>query len=88
MSKEDAQLDRLLDGTVAQLRKARSSEAEQRQAIRDYLAKGDELDLSPTELWDYFDISSPSLPEQADYSDQECERAHVLFEQEAESKFG
>ena len=82
-----AALDRLLDGTVEQLRLARGDLPRQREAIRVYLSEGSAADRSPSELWDYFDISTPGLPELAGYDAAEVERAVELFREESDQFF-
>jgi hypothetical protein len=77
---DDLDIDSFLEKHVAQFRAARADTAKLAQAINAYLDEGEELELSPHELRDYFDISSPGLLESAGFSDSEIERGGELFE--------
>ena len=82
-----AALDRLLDETVERLRLARGDLPRQRAAIRGYLSEGSAAGRSPLEFWDYFDISSPGLPESAGYDAAEIEGAAELFREGSDRFF-
>ncbi|MEM1034509.1 MAG: hypothetical protein AAGN82_29495 [Myxococcota bacterium] len=82
---EAQEIDRMLARFVFGLRRAcigRSQIDENLavDAIQAYLTTGGELGCSPLELRDYFDISTPSLPEQAGYSKTLERKVAALYE--------
>jgi len=81
------EIDRLLQETVARLASAKGDEGRVAQAIRQYLSEGSSLHMSPTELWDYFAISTPGLPEEAGFDAAETERAVEVFSMLADEAF-
>jgi hypothetical protein len=85
---EDDPVDTLLINAVSWLSAARGNAAKVEAAIERYLKEGDALDLSPYELRDYFDISSPTLPEQAQYSQEEQEAASAIFTRVSRRRYG
>ena len=87
-SDEPDSVDTLLANAVIWLSEARGDPAKVEAAIARYLEEGDALELSPYELRDYFDISSPSLPEQADYSPEEQEAAAEIFTRVSKKRYG
>jgi hypothetical protein len=44
--------------------------------------------MSPYDLWDFFAISSPSIPEQAGYGGYECDKMVAVFERMSKERFG
>jgi hypothetical protein len=85
---EDDPVDTLLINAVSWLSAARGDATKVETAIERYLKEGDALDLSPYELRDYFDISSPTLPEQAQYSQEEQAAASALFTRVSRKRYG
>jgi hypothetical protein len=79
---------RLVDETVARLRSADGDREKIESAIRRYIERGDKLGASPLDLWDYFAISSPGIPEKAGYCGVECEQMEAVFERLSKEKFG
>lgn len=69
----------LVDETVSLLQAARGDAFKTEQAIRQYLERGSSDLQSPYVLWDYFAISSPSMPRRAGYDDYEEYQAIELF---------
>ena len=49
-------------------------------AIRRYLTRGSKLGMSPMVLWDYFAVSSPTIPEHAGYCGYDAEKVIARFE--------
>ncbi|MFN0057764.1 MAG: hypothetical protein ACKVX7_04840 [Planctomycetota bacterium] len=88
MDPEEQQLDEFLNRIVDQLRRARGNSAEIRAVIGAYLEEGDSLEMSPLELQDYFDISSPGLAEQAGYGQAGQAEASLFFGQVSEQRYG
>ncbi len=76
---EEQQIDNLLIDSVADLKAAAGNERALLGAIKRYCKRGEAIQLSPMELWDYFAISSPSLPEQAGYSGNMLENMEQMF---------
>jgi hypothetical protein len=87
-AKEDADLHRFLAKHTRSFRKARGDEKKLRVAITRYLEEGNARHMSPLELRDHFDISSPGLLEKAGLNEQECERGAKIFEEVAAKLFG
>ena len=85
---EDDPVDALLSNAASWLIKARGDAAKVEAAIERYLKEGEALELSPYELRDYFDISSPTLPEQAQYSRKEQEEASAIFTRVSRKRYG
>jgi hypothetical protein len=84
------EIERLLSETVAALAAARTAgdEAQIVEAIRRYVTAGDAVRMPSLELWDYFAISHPGLPEQAGLAPDEVERADKLLEAITDQFFG
>jgi hypothetical protein len=78
----------LCDETVAGLKKAAGDQDQIEAAIRRYIDRGDRLGMSPYDLWDFFAISSPSIPEQAGYGGYECDKMVAVFERMSKERFG
>jgi hypothetical protein len=77
----------LVDDTVARLRNAEGDREKVESAIRRYLNQGYKYVMSPFILWDYFAISSPGIPEQADYCGCEAEQMVAIFGRLSKEKF-
>ena len=69
----------LVDETVSLLRVTRGDALKTEQAIRQFLERGVSDLQSPYVLWDYFAISSPSMPRRAGYNEHEEAQAIELF---------
>lgn len=78
---------RLIDDTISRLRAAAGDQEGIESALRRYIDQGDRMKMSPMELWDYFAISSPSIPEKAGYCGYDVERMNALFERLMVEKF-
>jgi hypothetical protein len=78
----------LVDHTVARLRSADGDREKIEAAIRWYIERGDELEMSPMILWDYFAISSPGIPEKAGYCGYESEQMVAVFDRLSKDRFG
>ena len=85
---EWAKFRRLVDDTVARLRAANGDREKVEAAIRRFLDQGDRCGMSPAVLWDYFAVSSPSIPEKAGYCGYECEKMVEVFGRVSTAKFG
>jgi hypothetical protein len=48
---------------------------------------GSALHLSPFDLWDYFAISSPGIPEKAGFDEPQSQRAVEMFSALADELF-
>ena len=81
-------IDDLLARMVARLRDAHGNPAKVKSAIEQYLQEGDALEMSPLELRDYFDISSPGLPETAGFTSSESNEASELFDEVGSARYG
>ena len=77
---EQKELDEFLDNTISALRAAAGDMGRIEEAIRDYCQRGRELEMSPMELWDYFTISYPGLPQQAGYDQEQIDQIDQRFE--------
>jgi hypothetical protein len=77
-----------VDETVARLRSAEGDRETIESAIRRYIDRGDKLGMSPLDLWDYFAISSPGIPQRAGLCGAECEQMVAIFERMTKEKFG
>ena len=75
-----AKFDKLVDDTVARLKAADGDREGIEAAIRRYIGRGDKLGASPYDLWDFFAISSPGIPERAGYCPAECEQIVMVFD--------
>ena len=83
-----AKFRRLVDDIVARLKAADGDREGIEAAIRRYIERGDKLGASPYDLWDFFAISSPPIPERAGYSGAECEQMVAVFERLSKERFG
>ncbi len=79
--------DDLLSKAIDRFRDARGSREKIKKAIEQYLEEGDAIEMSPLELRDYFDISSPGLPEKAGFSLQELDEASELFTEVSSARY-
>ena len=79
---------RLRDDTVARLKAAGGDRERIESAIRRYVDRGTKLGASPYDLWDYFAISSPGIPERAGYCGYECQQMVAVFERLTKERFG
>src|SRR5688572_18450893 len=78
---EWARFRRLVDDTVARLKAVEA-------AIRRFIERGDRCGMSPLTLWDYFAISTPSIPARAGYCGVECEQMVEVFDRPPRERFG
>jgi hypothetical protein len=78
----------LRDETVARLRAADGDCENIESAILRYIERGDKLGASPYDLWDFFAISSPGIPERAGYCGNECEQMVAIFDRLSKQRFG
>jgi hypothetical protein len=74
-------LERLQDETVAGLKAANGQTDPLRPVIMSYLKRGYELGLSPSELTDFFCVSTPSIVEAAGYTDTSGDSVVSLFDE-------
>ena len=79
---------RLRDNTVTRLQAAGGDRERIESAIRRYIERGDKLGASPYDLWDYFAISAPGIPERAGYCGYECEQMLAVFKRLSGERFG
>jgi hypothetical protein len=79
---------RLRDDTVARLRAAEGDLERVEAALRRYIARGERLGASPYDLWDFFAISSPGIPERAAYCGHEREQMVGLFDRLTKERYG
>jgi hypothetical protein len=84
---EWAKFRRLCDDTVARLKAADGNREQIESAIRRYVERGDKLGASPLDLWDFFGISSPNIPERAGYCGFEAEQIVAIFERLSKERF-
>jgi hypothetical protein len=80
-------MTRFLSRTVNALKAARKDPGKLEAAITKYLEEGDAIGCSPSELWDYFGISTPSLPAKAHFTKREDDHAAKLFEQLSTARY-
>ena len=59
-----------------------------RAAIEAYLEEGDAREMSPLELRDQYDISSPGLAEDAGYTEEEQASARRTYDAVANARYG
>jgi hypothetical protein len=83
-----AKFRRLCDDTVARLRAADGDRERIESAIRHYIERGDKLGASPYDLWDFFAISAPGIPERAGYCGYESENMVEVFVRLSKERFG
>ena len=76
---EWARFRRLVDDVIARLQAA-DGDCEGIEAAVRYIERGDKLGASPYDLWDFFAISSPGIPERAGYCWAECEQMVAVFD--------
>ena len=88
MDDEEQDIDPFLGRTVRRLRDTKGNDSELHSTIELYLTEGSALEVSPSELWDYFDVSSPGLPEEAGFSPDEQKRAVEMFSRQSSERFG
>jgi hypothetical protein len=79
---------RLRDDTVARLRAAEGDRERLEAALRRYITRGERMGASPYDLWDFFAISSPDIPELAGYRGHEREQMIDLFDRLTEERYG
>jgi hypothetical protein len=78
---------RLVGNTVTRLGAAEGDRDKIEIIIRRYLNQGYKYVMSPMVLWDYFAISSPSIPERAGYSGYEAQQMIAIFDRLSKEKF-
>jgi hypothetical protein len=83
-----AKFDKLVEDTVARLKAADGDREGIEAAIRRYIERGDKFGASPYDLWDFFAISSPGIPERAGYCGAEGERMVAVFDRLSTERFG
>ncbi len=86
-AKYEKAVEELLAKTVAELRAVDADAIKLGAAIDAYLQAGDDLGMSPYELRDYFDISSPGLAEEAGYSGDNLDKASMIFTQVSNARY-
>jgi hypothetical protein len=79
---------RLVEDTVSRLKAADGDRDRIETAVRRYIERGDKYGMSPTLLWDYFAINSPTIPERAGYCGYEGEKIIAVFDQMTKARFG
>jgi hypothetical protein len=79
---------RLRDETVARLKAAAGDRERIESTVRWYIERGSKLGASPYDLWDFFAISSPGIPERAGYCGSECEQMVAAFDRLSKERFG
>jgi hypothetical protein len=78
---------RLIGDTITRLQNAEGDREKIESAIRRYLNQGYKHVMSPMILWDYFAISSPSIPERAGYCGYEAEQMVAVFDRLSKEKW-
>jgi hypothetical protein len=78
---------RLVANMVTRLRNAQGDREKVESAIRRFLNQGTKHGMSPMVLWDYFAISSPSIPERAGYCGYEAEQMVTIFDRLSKERF-
>lgn len=68
----------LSEQTAEQLRQAKGDTVKQRLALCQYYKRGDQANLTPSELIDFLGVSTPSIFDMADYTDEEGDAAMVI----------
>lgn len=76
----DHPVEELQVRTTVRLREAKRSPESQQSAILVYLREGYRLGLSPSELTDYFCVSTPNIVESAGYTDAAGEALVAFFD--------
>lgn len=79
---------KLRDETVARLKAADGDRERIDSAIRRYIDRGGKLGASPYDLWDFFAISSPGIPERAGCCGYESDQMVAVFERLSKERFG
>lgn len=74
------ELKDFLKETVVALKKAKGDKVAVGQVIKEYKAKGRQLEYTPAQLADHFYVSTPSLPERARFTAAQIEEAAKLFD--------
>jgi hypothetical protein len=82
-----AKFHRLKEDIVARLRAADGNREGIEAAIRRYIERGEKLGASPYDLWDFFAISSPGIPEKAGYCGYECEQMVTKFDRLSKERY-
>ena len=85
---EWAKFLKLVADTVARLKAADGDRERIEAAVRRYIERGNKLGASPLDLWDFFAISSPGIPEKAGYCGVECEQIVAVFDWLSKERFG
>ncbi len=85
---EQQKLRLFLTKTIEALRAAQGDSDAVKSALERYMAEGDAAGMSPYELRDYFDISSPGLAEKAGYGKQEAAEATKIFDKVSKARYG
>lgn len=79
----------MVDDIIARLKAADDGDREGIEAaIRRYIDRGTKLRASPYDLWDFFAISSPGIPERAGYCGYESEQMVAVFDRLTNERFG
>ena len=74
-------IERLQSDAIDSLRSANGDPLLLRAAIRSYLVQGHTLGLGPSELTDYFCVSTPSIVESAGFTGDSIFELVALFDQ-------
>jgi len=78
----------LVDDIIARLKAADGDREGIEAAIHRYIERGTKLGASPYDLWDFFAISSPGMPERAGYCGYESEQMVAVFDRLSKARFG
>lgn len=76
----------LSDLTAGELRRAKGDRAQQKQALCRYYKRGNKANLAISALIDYLGVSSPSIIDMADYSDDEGDALMQISDSLTESE--
>ena len=69
----------LSERTAVELRQAKGDTIRQRHALCRYYKRGDQANLTPSELIDFLGVSTPSIFDMAGYTDEEGDAAMVVL---------
>jgi hypothetical protein len=83
-----AKFHKLVNETVARLKAADGDRERIEDSIRRYIERGDKLGAPPYDLWDFFSISTPGIPELAGYCGAESEQMEAVFARVTKEQFG
>jgi hypothetical protein len=77
----------LVDEIIARLQAADGDREAIEDAVSRYIERGERLGASPLDLWDFFAVSSPTIPERAGYDGRDSEQIIAVFERLSRERY-